>query len=245
MSQQGWFDKATVQGAVVGGVITGIFIIAGIILTNIFLVPRLQDRITQLEDDNSKKDKEIQQLETQLVPFKTFALEKYAGSEHERLQKLAQDLEALQKKMDPMVKPIASAESYSEITIRSDKNLNFNYMDRGGYVAFAKGSSAILMTSGTQSEVSSKDGKSIYSGHFLMRPDDTAIGNPVNSLKSSEYIQIFFNQIPPNSEIIEGKVNIVINGELRFTFPIPAQTMSNEKIFTRNIKEVLSEHEKK
>ena len=55
-------------------------------------------RITDLQQQLSQKDVEIQRLETQLTPFKTIALEKYTGSEQEALEKLAQSLKIIESK---------------------------------------------------------------------------------------------------------------------------------------------------
>lgn len=53
--------------------------------------------INELNQQLSQKHSEIQHLETQLTPFKTIALEKFTGDENERLRKLAQEIENLQK----------------------------------------------------------------------------------------------------------------------------------------------------
>jgi hypothetical protein len=87
-----WYNKASVQTAI----ISGVFLLIGIGIPHFFQVPTLKNKITQLEKEGKDKDAEIQRLETQLVPFKTLALEIFAGDENERLQKLAQEIKILQ-----------------------------------------------------------------------------------------------------------------------------------------------------
>ena len=74
---QKWYQKASVQTALVSGFV---FLI-GIAIPYLFKVPKLQDKISKLEKENVDKTAEIQHLETQLVPFKTYALEHYPGNE--------------------------------------------------------------------------------------------------------------------------------------------------------------------
>jgi hypothetical protein len=89
---QKWYNKASVQTAI----ISGVFFLIGIAIPHFFQVPTLKDKIIRLEKENKDKDAEIQRIETQLVPFKTLALERFTGDESERLQKLAQEIETLQ-----------------------------------------------------------------------------------------------------------------------------------------------------
>jgi len=60
-------------------------------------IPSLKDKITKLEKETQIKTEEIQRLETSLIPFKTLALEKYAGSENEVLKKLADKIKELEQ----------------------------------------------------------------------------------------------------------------------------------------------------
>lgn len=89
------YEKAGVQAAIVGAVITGIFLI----FINIF-INLMQNNTKRLEEDIKAKDLKIQQLETQLIPFKTIALEKFTGTENERLQQLAANLEEIVKNQE-------------------------------------------------------------------------------------------------------------------------------------------------
>lgn len=69
-----------------------------------FRVPSLKRQIDNSNTEISKKDSEIQRLETQLTPFRTIALEKYTGSEQEALNKLTKQLESLEDKTNILEK---------------------------------------------------------------------------------------------------------------------------------------------
>ena len=88
-----WYQKATVQGALVAAA-------ALIIVTSVPIalqVPNLNDEIRFLERKLGERSAEIQRLETQLAPFKTIALARYTGPENEALAKLAGQVELLQR----------------------------------------------------------------------------------------------------------------------------------------------------
>jgi hypothetical protein len=99
---QKWYQKASVQTAIVSGV----FFLIGVAIPYFFKIPILENKIDLLEKDNSDKTAEIQRLETQLTPFKTIALEKYTGSEQEALQQLAHDIQEIQNKANKLEKQI-------------------------------------------------------------------------------------------------------------------------------------------
>ncbi|MBM9514591.1 hypothetical protein [Desulfogranum marinum] len=97
---QNWYQKASVQTAIV----SGIFLLIGVAIPYLFKVPHLKYLIQELENSNLEKDSEIQKLETQLVPFKTIALERYTGPENERLNKLANQITTLSADIDALRK---------------------------------------------------------------------------------------------------------------------------------------------
>jgi len=92
---QKWYEKAVVQSAIVGGI--SLFLVSTI--PSCFQTPKLQEKIKQLESESKNKSIEIQKLETQLIPFKTIALEKFSGDENERLTKLAEQIKSIQDDM--------------------------------------------------------------------------------------------------------------------------------------------------
>ena len=190
--------------------------------------------IPKLKNNISEKETEIQHLETQLTPFKTIALEKYTGTEQERLKKLSERIQELE---NPLKKTIASATAHIEVTIKSEEKISTRYMDRGGYLIFVKNRQPYLATANTQSDANQNGkGEVIYVGDFFTHSECQAIGKPIETLQSSDSIQIMFVKIPPNSQVVTGKAIIVINGDTRFEFEIPPQKMNDDKIFILDIK---------
>ncbi len=196
-------------------------------------------RIPSLKENNSGKTAEIQRLETQLTPFKTIALEKYTGTEQEALRKFAQELEDLKNYVNPLKKPIAFAIAEVEVTIKSDEQVSTRYMGRGGYLAFVKNRQIVLLTSHDESTARQNGkGEVVYMGNFNIQTERSInIGKPVETLKSSDVIQIRFWKIPEGSEVISGKATVIINGDMRFEFEISPQQMKDDKIFISIIKD--------
>jgi len=93
---QKWYQKASVQTACV----SGIFFLVGIAIPYIFKVPKLHEQISRLEKENVEKTAEIQRIETQLVPFKTYALEHYPGTEKEALSQLENKIKGIGYSVD-------------------------------------------------------------------------------------------------------------------------------------------------
>ena len=93
---QKWYQKASVQTAIV----SGIFFLIGIGIPYFFQIPKLNDEIKDLKKENSDKIAEIQRLETQLTPFRTIALEKFAGPEGEALKQLAERIKTIDESLE-------------------------------------------------------------------------------------------------------------------------------------------------
>ena len=229
-----WYTKGIVQAAVVAGLIQLLYII-------IFQVPALEDRIFFLEEKNTTLIVEKQRLETQLIPFKTIALEKFTGPESERLLQLANQIEDLTNFVDPLKKPISYAVADIQVIIKSDEKVNTQYGDRGGFLAFVKNGISILYVSDTKSNARQNGkGEVIYTGNFIIQSNQSRIGEQVIILQDSDLIQIEFRKIPENSLVLGGKASIIINGDQRFEFEIPQQKMSGENIFIKEIKSKFS-----
>ena len=190
-----------------------------------------------MEQQIFQKTAEIQRLETQLTPFKTIALEKYTGSEQEALRKLADELEKLKNYVDPLKKPISYAIADIEVIVKSDEQIDTTYMTKGGLLAFIKNKRSLLLVSDTKSRArQSGKGEIIYKGNFKIQSSYSQVGKSVEILQESDLIQIQFNKIPENSNVLGGKASVIINGDLRFDFEIPQQQMDGNKIIIREIK---------
>ena len=189
--------------------------------------------ISDLEGRLAQKVSEIQRLEMQLTPFRTIALERYMGSEQEALKKLANEIQELK---NPLKRLVASATSHVEVTIRSDEQISATHMTRGGYLAFGKGRQPLLVISGIQSEArQTGNGEVIYSGDFSIEPGQPLVGKPIELLQESDLIQIAFRSIPANSQVLQGKASVVVNGDTRLEFEIPSQQMQNDLILIRDM----------
>jgi cell division protein FtsB len=189
--------------------------------------------IADLNQRLSQKNSELQRLETEFIPFKTIALEKYTGSEQERLKQLADEIQELK---NPLKKLIASATSQVEVTVKSDEQVDTTYMDVGGYLAFVKDRQPLLITSNTQSHARQNGkGEVVYRGDFSIAPGQSVVGKPIETLQTSDLIQIRFEMIPPKSQVLRGKASVVINGDTRFEFEILPQQMANDKIIVRDV----------
>jgi hypothetical protein len=92
---QKWYQKASVQTAIV----SGIFFLVGISIPYFFQIPKLKNEIKDLKQETSDKTSEIQRLEIQLTPFRTIALEKYAAPEGEALKQLAERIKTIDESL--------------------------------------------------------------------------------------------------------------------------------------------------
>lgn len=103
-----WRNIKKIHPGVQAAIVAGIFSLAGIWLGYQLQSSGLNSTVNSLKSQVKKqaaiirdKTAEIQRLETQLTPFKTFALEKYTGSEQERMQKLAERIQELEELASP------------------------------------------------------------------------------------------------------------------------------------------------
>ena len=92
MSQR-FYNKASVQVALV----TTIGLIVITIITIYNQRSELKRNNDKMKEEINEKTAEIQRLETLLTPFRTIALEKYAGPEREALLKLAAKIQSLEE----------------------------------------------------------------------------------------------------------------------------------------------------
>lgn len=161
------------------------------------------------------------------------------------------------EKIIPYRQPINTASATVEVFVASDEQINTHYMDRGGYLIFAKGQEKLL-------EISSQDswarqigeGRVLYKGIFNMDANDSSAGKPVNRLANSKYVQIFFHNIPKDKKVLSGKAICTINNDIRFEITIPeqmptqiredkaGQRLDTSLIFVRDLKDVFVNFEK-
>ena len=196
----------------------------------------------ELKRDLRQVEAENTSLRDTVAPLINQAVREFPGEEiTEALKKIVARLES----EDPLKKLIASASATVEISIESDKQINTHYADRGGYLAFAKGSDAILVCEADHSYArQTGKGEVIYRGVFHMPATDSAVGKPIKFLEDAEYLQISFLKIPKNSSVVSGKAIIVVNGSQRFEFPVPPQKMQEDLILVQGIEGFISSRRK-
>lgn len=115
---QKFYQKATVQVAIVSGLVA--IIIAG--ATILHQRSDLKDENERLLRLTQKQSAEIQRLETQLTPFRTIALEKFAGPEGEALKQLAERITTIDESLANAKKELEKTKQ-ELVQKTSDRNL--------------------------------------------------------------------------------------------------------------------------
>src|SRR5258708_11399473 len=97
---QKFYEKAGVQGALVGGLL----LLLGVPINSWFQsrldAPALKAENEQLRTDLAKKTTDLQLLQTKFAPFEVIAIQNFTGTEAERLSKLALRLNDIQKGLE-------------------------------------------------------------------------------------------------------------------------------------------------
>ena len=93
---QKWYQKASVQAAIV----SGLLLIIATAVPYALRVPALNDKIEDLKKESQEKSNEILRLEAQIAPFRALAIEKYPGDQAEALNKLAQEVTTLSERLE-------------------------------------------------------------------------------------------------------------------------------------------------
>lgn len=144
------------------------------------------------------------------------------------------EIEQLSKRtvhLDPVNQPIRSGTATVEVILASKEQVNAQYMDRGGYLAFGRGTECLTILSSTQcSGRQLGDGRVLYRGVFSLDASDSSVGKPAALLNEARFVQVSFLPAPQNSEVVSGKAICVFNNSISFEIEIPAQRMSEEKI---------------
>ena len=135
---------------------------------------------------------------------------------------------------------IRTASATVEIVISSKENVNSNYMDRGGYLAFAKGQGVLMVVSATTCLGKQLGGdKVLYRGVFDLDATSDATQQPVIFLKQAEYVQIGFKPMPEKQNVLSGKAIVTINNAVRLEFTVPPQTMTKDFIIVPEIQKYM------
>jgi hypothetical protein len=197
-------------------------------------------KIENLTSENKELKRDIRQIESEnkslretVAPLIARAAREFPGEEiNTSLKKIIERLE----KDNPLQKPISSATATIELTIKSDEQVDTHYMDSGGYIAFGKGSTALLKTGSHESWArQTGKGEVVYRSVFTMQADDVAVGRPIDFLKDADFLQVEFFQMPAASQVLSGKIIFVVNDSTRLEFLIPQQQSQAKKVFVRDL----------
>jgi hypothetical protein len=136
-------------------------------------------------------------------------------------------------------KPINTCDATVELVIESQDNQNTHFMSSGGYLAFGKGTEAVLVTAAPDSwgrSVASNE--YLFRGEFKMDASSSAAGKPVNILQDAEYVQVEFLESPKEFNLIRGKAVCILNSEVRIPLEFADQKVTDKKVYLRDMKVV-------
>lgn len=161
------------------------------------------------------------------------------------LSERKKDITELEKKtvpVNPYRQLIRTATATVEVTIKSDQQINTQFLDRGGYMAFGKGTTALLLMSSTTCFArQTGNGQVVYRGVFQLDATSEATQRPILFLKEADYVQIGFKPMPESMEVLGGKAICTLNNTVRVELPIPSQKMQKDIIMILNIQPTLSD----
>ena len=141
---------------------------------------------------------------------------------------------------NPYKQLIRTVTATVEVYVDSKENGKGHILDKGGYLIFAKGKEALLITSASESYEKQIDENTIlYRGIFNMDASSDVTQQKVHFLKQAEYIQIGFSRLK-KMQIKDGKAIVIINSNIRCEFIIPSQHMNNNFIIIPNIQRNLN-----
>ncbi|MBV9420572.1 MAG: hypothetical protein JO348_12435, partial [Alphaproteobacteria bacterium] len=122
---------------------------------------------------------------------------------------------------------------------KSSDPIDSHFMDRGAYVAFGQGSTALLAMRSIDC-FGIQDGKGHVKWRAVVSLDalDPSVGKKAGFLSQADYIQIEFGPMPEVSEVIGGKVIITLNNSIRFEVRIGAQVTQDRRIFVRDLEPI-------
>lgn len=137
---------------------------------------------------------------------------------------------------------IRTATATVEVIISSNENVNSNFMDRGGYLAFAKSQEVLLVVSSTSCVGKQIGGdRVLYRGVFNLDATSDATQKPVLFLKEAEYVQIGFAPMPEKKQVLSGKAIVTINNAVRVELTVPPQLMTKDFVIVPEVGRYLTD----
>ncbi len=141
--------------------------------------------------------------------------------------------------VNPNRQPINTGSATVELTIESEQQVNSHFMDRGGYLAFGRGTETMMVLRsldcfGTQNG----KGEVVWRAVLSLDASDVSIGKTIRSLSEAEFVQIGFTPLAANSRVKGGIAIVTLNSAVRLEIPIPSQRMDEDHIMVRELSPV-------
>ena len=141
----------------------------------------------------------------------------------------------------PFRQQILSAMAQIEVVINSDEELNTHFMDGNAYLALGRNSEQMIVLESPDSYGKQNgNGQVVYRATVVMSPPKSLDGIKVLSLKNIDLAQIFFRNMPEDSEVVEGILALTVNSSVNIVFHILPQTSTNQLVLIRDFDEVFS-----
>jgi hypothetical protein len=145
----------------------------------------------------------------------------------------------------PTSQPIHLGSAVIELVEDTDRQANNHFMDSGAYLAFARGSDALMILRSLDS-FANQHGKNevLWRSTLSLDLGDAAIGKPVRHLRDAEYLQLGFGQLKSGASIKSGSVIVTVNTAVRLQAAVPAQKVDEEnRLFIRDLTSIKSQLE--
>lgn len=138
---------------------------------------------------------------------------------------------------DIMDTRILTATASVQINISSEEQINTRYPVGGARLAFGKDKEALLLLSSGESRAKQTgEGEVSYSSTLHMEPMDRAFNQPMSLLEQAEYVQISFETILQDSQVVSGKVTCIFNNTVPVEITVPSQKMRGNLIMIYDLK---------
>lgn len=139
----------------------------------------------------------------------------------------------------PFRQAVRTVSSTVELVVESPEQINTNYMDRGGLLAFSCGTTPLLITAATESTARQLGGNRVlWRGVFQMDAGDGAVGQPVSRLREAEFVHIEFVNMAKDAHILEGRAIVTVNSAVRLEVPVPEQRAQDGRVVVRDLADV-------
>lgn len=176
---------------------------------------------------------------------KTQKFEHTVKSLETELSASKEEIAELEKKtvpVNPYRQPIRTASATVEVIIQSSDDINTQFLDRGGYLAFAKGQEVLMVVSATTCFARQiGNNRVLYRGVFELDATSEATQKPILFLKQAKCVQLGFAPMPEKMKVLGGKAICTLNNVVRVELSIPSQQMQKDFIIVPDIRAALSD----